>query len=341
MPSMPSSIRVPAILRGLKIPFVPRWMQRRIGFMIMVLCAAIVIQFIIPRAMPGDFTTLYLSSDMSPEVVEATLERLGLNESMWTQFWKYVTSTVTFRFGNSFAQPTTSVASMIGERIPRTLALLLPAQIVSVAIGYLLGVTAGWRAGSKQDSFIIGASLIIWAMPMFWTAMIILYVGGYMLDWFPLGGYKTIGAEFGFWRTFADRLYYLFLPTVTLITKFGASTLVMRNTMTITLKQNYVTTARAKGLSERRVKHRHAARNALMPTVTAVAMRFATLIAGMIFIEKIFSYPGMGKLIFDSVQNMDFPVLQASFFIFTLMVLFMIFLLDIIYARLDPRVRYE
>ncbi len=329
---------MPAILKRIKIP---RWVARRIGFMLMVLCAAIVINFFIPRFMPGDFTTLYVSADMPPEVAEAIKERLGLNETMGMQFLKYLRSIVTFDFGYSFKFQTTNVITLIGSRLPRTLLLLIPAQIISVAIGYVLGVIAGWKAGSKTDSFITGSALVIWAMPMFWTAMIILYIGGYILDWFPLGGYRTVGAEYGFWGTIWDRIYHLILPTLALVTKFGVTELVMRNTMTITLKQNYITTARAKGLSENRVKHRHAARNALMPTVTSTAMRFATLIAGMIFIEKIFSYPGMGKLMFDAVMASDFAVVQACFFFFTLSVLAMIFLLDFIYARLDPRVRYE
>jgi len=309
--------------------------------MVIVLCAAIVINFIIPRATPGDFTTLYISPDMDPAVSKAILDRLGLNQPIWIQFWKYVRNTITFDFGTSYYYPTTQVWDMIAERLPRTVLLLLPAQLIAVAIGYFLGVAAGWRAGSKRDSFITGTSLVIWAMPMFWVAMIFLYVGAFQLRWFPLGGFTTVGADFGFWGTIGDRLKHTILPTLALVTKFGVSELVMRNTMTITLKQNYITTAKAKGLSEFRVKHRHAARNALMPVVTSTAMRFATMIAGVIFIEKIFSYPGMGKMIFESVSHKDYPVLQASFFMFALLTISIIFVLDIVYARLDPRVRYD
>jgi len=244
-------------------------------------------------------------------------------------------------FGTSYFYKNTSVISLIGQTLPRTLLLLVPAQCFSILIGYVLGVISGWKAGSKRDSFITGSSLIIWAMPMFWTAMITLYVGGFLLEWFPIRGYKTIGVEFDAWGTFVDRLRHIILPTIALTTKFGVTQLVMRNTMTITLKQNYIITARAKGLSERRVKHRHAARNALIPTVTAAAMRFATMIAGLIFIEKVFSYPGMGKLILDAVLQNDYPVLQATFLVFAIVVIGTIFILDLVYARLDPRVRYD
>lgn len=321
---------------------IPRWMRRRLGFTIMVLFAAIIINFIIPRAMPGDITWVFTDDSMSENVARQIIKDFGLDKSLWTQFWLYVKNTFIGNWGTSFYWRNTSVASLIIERLPRTLLLLIPAQLIATLIGYFLGVIAGWKAGSTRDSTITGISLIIWAMPMFWVAMIVLYVGGYQLDWFPLRGYRTIdSADFSFFAMIWDRMRHMFLPTLTLVLKFGATELVMRNTMTITLKQNYITTARAKGLSEFRVKHRHAARNALLPVVTTTAMRIATAVAGLIFIETIFSYPGMGKLIFDAVTRGDFPVLQASFLMFAIVVVVTIFLLDLVYARLDPRVRYE
>jgi len=318
-------------------------MQRRIGFSIVVIMAAIIINFIIPRAMPGDITFYVTDSDMNPAYAQAILKRLGLDRPLWDQFWIYIKDTFTLNFGQSFVFKGRPVLEMIGEALPRTILLLIPAQIISLLVGYFLGVMAGWKAGTKRDSFITGTSLVIWAMPMFWTGMIVLYVGGYVLGWFPISGYKEIGMDdkFTWWQTIWDRIHHIILPTITLATKFGVYQLVMRNTMTITLKQNYIITAKAKGLSEFRVKHRHAARNALLPTVTAAAMRFAMLIAGLIFIETIFSYPGMGKMIFDAVAKHDYPVIQASFLFFALVVIAIIFTLDMVYARLDPRVRYD
>ena len=321
---------------------IPRWMRRRLGFTVGVLFAAIIINFIIPRAMPGDITWVFTDDSMSEEVANQIMRDFGLDKSLWTQFWLYLKNTFAGNWGTSFYWRNTTVSSLITERLPRTLLLLIPAQLIATLIGYFLGVIAGWKAGSSKDATVTGISLVIWAMPMFWVAMIVLYVGGYQLDWFPLRGYRTIGAEdLGFFGTIWDRLRHIILPTLTLVLKFGATELVMRNTMTITLKQNYIITARAKGLSEFRVKHRHAARNALLPVVTTTAMRIATAVAGLIFIETIFSYPGMGKLIFDAVTRADYPVLQASFLIFAIVVVATIFLLDLVYARLDPRVRYE
>lgn len=328
-------------LRRIRIPSIPMWMRRRLGFSLMVLCAAIIINFAIPRLMPGDITYIFTSSEMSPQVAAKIKADFGLDQSLWTQFWLYIKGIFTFNWGMSFYYRSSTVASLIATALPRSLILLIPAHFINIAIGYLLGVTAGWKAGSKRDSFITGSSLVLWAMPMFWVAMLFLYIGGYILGWFPISGYKTIGVTYGLFGTILDRIRYLILPVAALVAKFGASELVMRNTMTITLKQNYITTARAKGLSENRVKHRHAARNALIPLVTTSVMRFATSVAGMIFIEKVFTYPGMGKLIFDAVVHQDYPVLQASFLIFSVVVIAMIFVLDLIYARLDPRVRYD
>lgn len=329
------------MLRRIKLPTIPGWMYRRLGFMVMVLFAAVIINFILPRLMPGDISDLYVSDGMPPEVAEQVRSQFGLDKPLFTQFLLYVKNTFTFQWGTSFYYRDRSVASLIGAALPRTLMLLIPAQLIMMAIGYLLGVIAGWKAGSKTDTVTTGAGLILWAMPMFWLAMIILYVGSYQYGWFPLGGYRTIGASYDFFGTIADRMYHMVLPTLAMVSQFGATQLVMRNTMTITLKQNYIMTARSKGLSENRVKHRHAARNALLPVVTSTAVRMALAVSGSIFVEQIFTFPGMGKLIFDSVLSSDYPVMQAAFLNFAIVVVITMFLLDLIYGKLDPRVRYD
>ena len=318
------------------------WLRRRITTSIIVLFAAIVINFIIPRLMPGDVTDSFISTNYDESTRLATLKRVGLDQPVLTQFWLYLKNIFTGNFGISFFRFPRSVASMIAEALPKSLALLLISQFFSTILGYFLGVEAGWKAGSKKDSTITGLTMLIWAAPMFWVAMIVLYVGAFYLDWFPLSGYYTIGAEYAnVFEKIGDLAHHAFLPILTLvITRFGAAQLVMRNTITITVKENYITSARAKGLSDRRVKHRHAARNALLPLVTSTSFGIALAVSGQVFIEKIFSYPGIGQMIFDSVVRRDYPVLQGSFLISTIMVIGVIFVLDLIYARLDPRVRY-
>jgi len=292
--------------------------------------------------MPGDITDIYMSKSWDLKTTTGLKERFGLDKPLITQFWLYLKNTFTGNLGISLAQYPKNVSSLIADALPRSLALLLPALMTNVLIGYLLGVKAGWKAGSKSDSAITGISLYIWAAPMFWVAMIILYIFAFLLGWFPLSGYYTIGASYAnIFEKIGDYIYHAFLPFITLvICRFGASVLVMRNTLTITLKEGYVTSAHAKGLSEGRVKHRHAARNALLPLVTSTALGVAVAVSGSVFIETIFSYPGIGRLLFSSVVNRDYTVLQGCFLIFTVMIILMVTLLDFIYTRLDPRVRY-
>ena len=322
---------------------IPKWFRRRLRFMLLVLIAALIINFFIPRLMPGDITDYYIAESFATETAETLNRRFGFDQSLWTQFWLYLRNTFTGNFGISHWRYPTPVSTLLREAVPKTLLIVLPAQLIYVAIGYFLGVTAGWKAGSKTDSTITGLSMFIWSAPMFWVAMLILYLFAFLLGWFPLGGYMTVGTSYSnVFVEMADKLRHAFLPMATLvIARFGSSQMVMRNTITITLKENYIVSAHAKGLSENRVKHRHAARNALLPLVTSTSFGVALSVSGAVFIEKIFSYPGMGRMTFDAVVRQDFPVVQACFLIFTLVIISVVVLLDLIYARLDPRVRFD
>lgn len=326
----------------------PKWILRRLGFALIVFTAALVLNFVIPRLLPYDITQLYASesSVYFPEEARlAILKRFGLDQPVMVQFWLYIKNTLTGNFGVSFAYYPKTVATLIADALPRTLAIVLPSLFLYTLIGYLLGVKAGWRATSKSDYSITGIAMMIWSAPMFWVAMVMVFVFGFLLRWFPTGGYKTPGmlaSEYSSYFSYIwDLLYHAILPIITLvICRFGQSVWIMRNTMTITLKENYIITAQAKGATESRVKHRHAARNALLPLVTNTGIGFAMSLSGSIFIEKIFSYPGIGKLIFDSVYMADYPVLQGCFFIYSVICIIIVLTLDLIYARLDPRVRF-
>jgi peptide/nickel transport system permease protein len=319
-----------------------KWLRRRLGFSLLVLIAAIIINFAIPRLMPGNIADMYLTDTFDEARRIETLKRFGLDQPIMMQFLLYIKNIFTGNLGISFFRYPTTVSSMIVSALPKSLGLLLTAEAIYVTIGYFLGVQSGWKAGSKTDSIITAISMIMWSAPMFWVAMIVLYIFGFQLGWFPISGYYTIGAHYtNIFDKILDLMYHAFLPVFTLIIcRFGTAQLVMRNTLTITLKENYITTARAKGLSENRVKHRHAARNALLPLVTSTSFGIALSVSGQVFIEKIYSYPGIGALIYDAVMRRDYPVLQGSFLISTIMVVVVVFLLDIIYIRLDPRVRY-
>ena len=320
----------------------PVWIRRRLLLMCMVFFAALIINFSIPRLMPGDITEFFITERFTEEDILLLKQRFGLDQPIITQFWLYIKSVFTGNFGISFNYYPKSVSSMLTRAIPFSLSIFIPAQLTYIFIGYLLGVKAGWKAGSKTDSSIMGISLFIWGAPMFWVAMIILYVFSFLLRWFPFGGYMTLGITYNnIFHKFIDWVYHAFLPMLTLVVcRFSSSAMVMRNTITITLKENYITACHAKGLSETRVKHRHAARNALLPLSTSLTFGIALAISGSVFIEKIFSYPGVGRLIFNAVLMQDYPVIQACFLIFTIMIIVAVLSLDFIYARLDPRIRY-
>jgi len=319
-----------------------RWLIRRVGFMLLVILIALIINFIIPRLMPGGAKEVYTTGAKLPLATQAAMiKKLGLDKSIWEQFILYIKNTFTGDLGFSYADYPTTVTSKLATALPWTLFLLIFATVLTVPVGYILGVIAGWRAGSKRDSTIQAFSLALLATPLFWIAMVLLYLFGYQLDWFPMSGAEEIYAQTPpFFSRLGDILYHAILPTLALMTAFGSYELIMRNTMVTTLREQYVTTAEAKGLSENAVKYRHAARNSLLPLVTTVGIRFATIVGGSIFVEKIFSYPGIGNLTFNAVLAHDYPVLQGSFLIYSLVTIVVVFLLDLVYLRLDPRIKY-
>ncbi len=319
-----------------------KWLLRRLGFMLIVFLAALVINFAIPRLMPAGAVDLYTKgAKLSPAAQESIIRKFGLDKSVWEQFWLYVANIFRGEFGLSFFYYPTPVSTLVFRALPWTLFLLISAELLSVPIGYFLGVIAGWKAGSKTDSTIQGFSLFLLSTPLFWIGMILLFVFGYQLGWFPLSGAYTIAASYPnvFVRLY-DYVRHAVLPVLSLVTIFGVEQLVMRNTMVTTIREQYVLIAKAKGQTPTKVKFNHAARNALLPLVTSVGLRFATLVGGSVFVEKVFSYPGIGQLIFNAVLNVDYPVLQAAFLIYSITTIAVVFLLDIVYVYLDPRIRY-
>ena len=294
--------------------------------------------------MPGTAVDIYANATkmLQPEI-DALTAKFGLDKSLLTQFGLYMKNALQGDFGTSFYYHPRSVTSVIFSRLPWSLFLIFCAMTVQVIIAYFVGVAAAWKAGSKRDSSIQAVALALWATPMFWLAMLALYVFGYVLGWFPFGGSYTAAPYYSLWSFshIIDIIYHAVLPvSVLVINQFGGYQLIMRNTMVTTLKENYIITAEAKGMTENRVKYKHAARNAMLPMVTSVGLRFSLAVAGSIFTETIFSYPGVGLLIFQSVSQRDFPVLQGSFFILSASVIVMSFLIDLLYLRLDPRIKY-
>lgn len=325
-----------------------RYVSTKIGLFILTLWAAVTLNFVLPRLMPGsplDAALARLAStgqqvtNAQREAIEAQLG--SPHGTLLVQYGQYLSNIVRFRFGSSFTDPTQSVASSIGSALPWTLVLVGVTTILAFVIGTLLGVYAGWRRGKRADSVVTVGATLFAAFPPFWLGLLLLYVFAYKLNWFAIkGGYSeglTPNLSFSF---LSDAVQHSILPGLTLaITSLSGWVFGMRNNMINTLGEDYVTFAEANGLRQRTVALRYAARNALLPNVTAFGLSLGAVIGGSVLVEGVFSYPGVGHLLFEAVTNHDYPLMQALFLVITVSMLVTIFIVDLLYTRLDPRVR--
>lgn len=316
------------------------FLVRRLGHFTIAFCALLVINFAIPRVMPGDPTTQFVGPGFTEEARQQMLEQFGLNEPMWEQFLLYLINTLTGDFGLSFSRYPTPVFELMIERLPRTLFLMGASVSLSVAVGVPLGAFGAWKFGQRQDVLITQGSLFFRSIPTFWLAILMLFVFGYLIPIFPLGGVSAAGTEYtGTLDYLTDLIYHSVLPIVTLSAYFVAGyTFLMRASLLDILPENYMTIAQTKGLSDREVLFRHAVPPAVLPVITQLGFQIGRLVGGAILVEAVFSYPGMGQLMFEAVLARDFPLIQGTFFLLTLTVLTAMLIADLLYAFLDPRV---
>jgi peptide/nickel transport system permease protein len=319
------------------------WLIRRIIASLAVLLVALVINFAIPRLMPGSPIEFFAGgTKITDQMHDAIIKRFGLDKPLLEQFWLYIVNALKGDLGYSFSYYPQKVTDLIMNALPWTLLTNVIALVFEVLLGYRLGVIAAWKAGKKTDSIIQTVSLGLKSTPLFWIAMLIIYVFAYITGWFPFGGAYTAGAEYAnIFERIWDIARHAFLPIITMIiAQHGMFQIILRNTMVNVLNEQYMMVAEAKGLSERRIKYKHAARNALLPMTTFVGLCFASTISGSIFIETVFAYPGVGRLVYQSAFSRDYPVLQGAFLIFSLFIVAVNFGVDIVYRYLDPRIRY-
>lgn len=323
-----------------------KYIVKRTIYTIILIYIVLTVNFIIFQLMPADPVTIMASSlRLKPEQAKRLVEIFGLNEPLYIRYLKYIKNMFLWEFGYSYYSQH-PVINEIMERLPNTILLLGVSTIFSIIFGVFTGVYAAAKRGEKLDLSIMTSSLIISNLPVFWTGMIFLYVFGFIFKIFPFGG--TISPPSPTnpltdpLSITIDILWHLFLPGFTLfLFSYGAYTLLMRSTMIESLTEDYITTARAKGVDERTVLFKHAFRNASLPLVTNIALSFASIISGAIATETVFSWHGMGLLTWDAVMQADYPVLQAIFYIFALSTIFANFIADILYGFIDPRIKYE
>lgn len=300
------------------------------------------LNFILPRTMPGDpITALQDPTSQSYVHDDATRAALahyyGLGQPLPVQYGRYVAGLAHGDLGMSIRYGV-PVGTLLAERAPWTLLLVLSATILATAVGAVAGINSGWRRGRAVDGALLAIFLGIRNFPAFFLGSIALFVLAVTLHWFPLGGAFTPFAAYGPMGSVVDVAYHLVLPASVLAVQFAASHyLVMRAGMVGELGADYLLLGQAKGLRERRLKYSYAARNALLPVVSLTAAQVGFAVTGSIFVETVFAYPGVGRLIFDSVAYRDYPVLQGCFLLLTVTVVSANFLGDLLNARLDPR----
>jgi len=260
------------------------------------------------------------------------------------QYIYYLKNFVTGDFGHSFhyGEP---VIRIIGNRLPNTIMLFTTSIILSALVGVFLGKIASWHKGKKTDTWMTLGALATHTVFLPWLALIMIWVFAYKLGWFPINGMISeevwLDPESGIWAKFLDILHHMVLPLATLfLIHFGSYLLIMRSSMLETLKEDYILSARAKGLPEKVIRNHHASPNAALPVVTSVGLSLAFSINGGALTETVFTWPGIGRELVFSVSQNDYPLAQASFLLIAIVVLLSNLVVDILYAYLDPRIRY-
>ena len=324
------------------------YLLRRLGFFLLTLWAALTLNFFIPRFMPG--SPLQALRDrthnrLSPAALEQMLTSYGFkpDENIFVQYLDYLKNMVTGQWGISIgATLGEPVTRIVRQALPWTLGLVGVTTVLAFLLGSLIGVVAGWRRGGRLDSLLPSAFVVTSALPYFWVGLLLILVfsvwtGGLLPSDF---NYDT-GLRPAFTPAFIGSvLQHALLPAATiLIASIGGWILTMRNNMITTLAEDYVRMGRAKGLSDRRIMTAYAARNAMLPNLAGFAMSLGFVIAGAILVEYVFNYPGLGYLLYNAVQNTDYPLMQALFMLFTVAVLVAVLVCDIAIAFLDPRSR--
>ncbi len=318
-----------------------KYIGKKLMQLILTLYAIITFNFILFRIMPGDpIRLLARSGAISAESIARIKELFGLDQPMWMQYFIYLKNIVTGQFGISmtYRQP---VSSIIAERMANTVTLLAVATVLIIIIGIGTGIVAAMRRGSRLDKTFVVASMVGWSLPTFWTGLLMIVIFGVFLKIFPISGILTPGMQYATYsQVIMDYAKHLVMPTIALIiVDMAQFFLITRSTLVDVLTEDYMLTAKGKGLSPKKALWRHAMPNAMLPIITTLALYVSLVIGGAIQVETVFSFPGMGKLMYDAVLKRDYPILEASFFLMAAVTVTANFISDIFYTIIDPRVK--
>lgn len=327
-----------------------RLVLRKVIWSLVTVLVVITFNFVLFRVLPGDPAKAGVRDPrLSPAAVEAARVRFGLDKPVFfnteggslfdSQFFHYVGALAQGDLGTSYAFNNRTVVSLIGKALTNTIWLIVPAQILSIVLGVALGLWAAWRRGTKIDVAALTFSLFMWALPTFFLGILLLFVGSRYLG-LPSAGRVTIGsADAALLDSAVDVLRHLLLPTITFaLVLLGEYMLVMRSSVVEVFGEDYIQTAKAKGLTTFQIIRKHAFRNAMLPIVTLIALNLGFTVSGAIQVETVYSWPGLGKLTVDAISQRDYPVLQGSFLLLAVAVIFANLVAELLYLRLDPRV---
>ena len=315
------------------------YVLRKVAGALATLVFVLAFNFVLFRGIGDPVILLTRSSLHLDEQEQADLrEEFGLDGTLTEQFVAYIPQTLSGNLGTSFISGR-PVSDVIGERVGKTILLVGLSTIFSVALGLFIGIRGAWRRGSGFDRSTLLGSLVLYSTPEGWLGMLLIVTFAGWLGWFPAGGYQSAADLTGL-AHIRDVLTHLFLPCLTLTLGYiGEYSIVMRSSVIDVLGEEYIHTARAKGLRDDAVRRSHAVPNALLPTLTLVFYSFGFILGGAIIVEGVFSYPGLGQLTYQAIGSLDYPVIQAAFLLSAAAVIVFNLVADILYGYLDPRIR--
>ncbi|ATW25270.1 ABC transporter permease [Candidatus Formimonas warabiya] len=318
-----------------------KYLLKKLSQSIVTIFVVVVFNFFLFRIMPGDpIRILVRNPKMAPEALAQIRHQFGLDQPILMQFFYYIRDLFTGNLGDSFnyRQP---VLDIIMDRLPATLVLVGLATLLAIVLGILVGVISAWKRGSKIDVVGLGMSLFLYSMPSFWFSILAIMFFCVYLKAFPTGGMSAPGAVYAsFWEQITASSKYLFLPIFTFgVAMVGEYAIIMRNSLIEVFTEDYMLTARAKGVSRLDLLMKHAIPNAMLPLVTLIAINLGFIVAGAIQVETVFSWPGLGRLMYTALMARDYPLLQGLFLFVTTGVILANFCADILYTYLDPRVK--
>ena len=309
------------------------YVVKRIGSLLISLIVASLVIFFALEVVPGDPASFMLGLNAQPDTIAALRTELGLNEPLPQRYVSWITGMAVGDFGTSYTYRT-PVEGMFGDRLVISLPLALYALTLTVLIAFPVGIWAATKRGSLTDVTVMGATQLGIAIPNFWFGVLIVIVFAVNLQWFAAGGFP------GWDEGFFPAMKALTLPAIALaLPQASILARVMRSSLLDTLGEDYIRTARAKGLTRRQALWRHALRNALIPVLTIIGLQFSFLLAGGIIIEKVFFLPGLGSLILQSISQRDLIVVKSAVMLLVFAVIFVNFLVELAYAWVDPRLR--